>query len=783
MRRTGPLFILLLFMSGGPVAAGDGAALVRPGIFDADLRTRVQTLLLDVWLNGEPKHLITTVVQTGETSQIDCGDLAQIGIRVPAAECSAGELVDVSKLSGVRVEIDGAEQRLSLHTDSGRLSADKIDLRPRVPDADLGAAGYGMIAEYDIVAAATDIGGAHEARSAGGELSLTVFTPVATLTSNGLARTDDDEPVLRLDTTIDIDDPARLRRWSIGDSISGGLRWSRAIRLGGIRVASDFSLQPGLVTMPLPDFFGDAAVPSNVDVLVGATRVYEGKVDGGPFELHEIPVVSGSGEVTVVLRDALGRETRSTFAAYGSNSLLDGGLAAYAFDAGLIRRNYGRRSFDYGDLAGTATFRYGLTDYLTLEGHSEAVAGTMLGGLGGVLSLSPVGVFDLGGAYSTGTAGEGGLLSLAFESRQKPLTLFGSFAATTPGFADIASREGASTPSQRLQIGGSLSLGDFGHLAASWIDNEYRDQEAVKLASVSYTLSSGSGWFFSATGFYNEVSGTAAGELHLSIPIGDDGRLSGSMRGDRGRLSQRLSYDLAANPDGGTGARVSLTNTGDLITGEAGVIWHGKQVSLTGEVSGSQDQVSARASASGSLVAVDGSTFLAKRSVDSFALVRTGRKDVRVYRENREVASTDADGEALLPGLIAYTGNRISVEASDFPMQAVIEASERLVAPRRRSVAIVDLAPQVRRPLLITVKLPDGSHPPAGTRARFQSAAEDTVVGHHGQVFAADLSIPTQLRLALAGGDCIAAVVPPPPGTTDEIPKAGPLVCRAQAAP
>ena len=779
--RGGAAFAALLALAG--MACADARAEtpdLRAGVLDADLQARPQELLLDVWLNGRPRNLLTSVLYANKTALLLCDNLAKIGIRIALEECPGNDRVDLAKL-GVQVEVDMAGQRLHLTAGADRLMPHAFQLRTSVPPADWGSADYGFIAEYDLLGTVADLGSFQRTLSLGAELALTAFTPYGTLTSTGFATTGDDDRVVRLDTRIEIDDPARLRQWGIGDGVSGGLRWSRPVRFGGVSLVSDFSLQPGLVTMPLPDFFGEAAVPGSIDVLVGATRVFQGSVEGGPFELRDLPILTGSGDVTVVLRDALGRETHTTFAAYGSARLLKEGLAAYALDLGFVRRGYGERNLDYGDLAGSSTLRYGVTDAFTLEAHTELTKSAAVVGGGGVLSLAALGVVEAGAALSNGDAGTGGLMSIAFESQQEPLTVFGSLVMTTKDYADVAATAGFTAPELRLQIGGSLAFGDFGRFAASWIERRDRGGEPAKLATASYSITGAAGWHLGATGFYDDISGESAGELFFAIPLGAEGYLSATTRRDEETQTYRVTYDLPANADGGFGVHVAA-ETGEGNEGEAGVTWHGDRMSVTADLAANEDRAAARLSMRGSLVAVEQSVFATKRQGDAYALVRTGRENVRVYRENREVASTDSDGEALLPGLTAYAANHIAIDGRDFPMSDVIEADDRIVAPRRRSVAIVDLAPPKRRPLLVTVKLPDGAFPPAGARVVVDGAAE-LVVGRRGQVFFTDLAAATSAAIELPTGRCLFTVAPPDGSAGDAIPEAGPLVCQREERP
>ncbi len=72
---------------------------------------------------------------------------------------------------------------------------------------------------------------------------------------------------IRLDTTWTRDQPMQLASLRFGDAISGTSSWGGAVRFGGAQWATNFSVQPGFVTFPLPGISGEAALPSTVDLL------------------------------------------------------------------------------------------------------------------------------------------------------------------------------------------------------------------------------------------------------------------------------------------------------------------------------------------------------------------------------------------------------------------------------------------------------------------------------------------------------------------------------------
>jgi outer membrane usher protein len=93
---------------------------------------------------------------------------------------------------------------------------------------------------------------------------------------------------------------------------------------------------------------------------------------------------------------------------------------------------------------------------------------------------------------------------------------------------------------------------------------------------------------------------------------------------------------------------------------------------------------------SGGLVYVDGSVFASRPVTDSFALVRVGDLEgVRVYSSNQEVGETNKRGQILVPSLISYLDNKISLEPEDVPVDYGISELEKYVAPPYRGGGVV----------------------------------------------------------------------------------------------
>lgn len=742
---------------------------------DGDASPR--NLVLEVWLNGASRGLVVNVSERNGDLLVERSDLGAIGLKDADDGELRTELVAINRLSGVRVSVNEEKQQLLVTAAGARLAVTQLKLRgstERQVVADTPVTAFA--AEYDVIVTESDATSSLRKTSVEGALALSAFTPIGTFTTNGFAVSDPDgERALRLDTSWTLDDPPELRRLTVGDTISGGVGWSRSVRFGGVQLARDFSLQPELVTIPMPDFFGEAAVPGSVDVLVGASKVFSDDLPAGPFDIHDLPIVTGAGQATVVVRDPLGRETKQTINYFTDNQALAEGLTSYSVEAGFLRKSYGLRSFDYGDAMVSATLRHGLTDDITVEGHAEATENVAVLGLGGVIGLFDFGSLRLAGAGSTSELGDGAFGSASLSMQFGPANLFASFEGATPEFRDIASFDGQPPPRQTLQLGGGLGLEDYGSLSLSYLRVERQNDERTTLATATYSMSIGS-VTFGITSVYDPERDSLLAETFLSVPLGGGGPFAtAGLRAQDHDLEVRATLEQPASPDGGFGYRFQAVH-GDATQFNADGRWEGSNLTLDGRLASVDGSLSAQLEASGAIVSTGETAFLTPKLDGAFALVDAGAPGVGIYRENRLVAESDESGVALLTGLVPFTRNHIAVDPGGYDMSRVLAKTDLDVVPGRGGAAI-SLAPSKENPVALTVTLPDGSYPEVGTTVHLSGDPNPWIVGYHGALFVADLKLPLQIELETKFGLCRLQLTEPPAPSPGEIPRLGPIAC------
>ncbi len=306
--------------------------------------------------------------------------------------------------------------------------------------------------------------------------------------------------VVRGLTTGYWDDRERLVRWAAGDFVlsPGDALGGTGLALGG-SVGREFSLDPYLVRLPYPRTSVFSPTPATLEVWVDDGLVRRTQVAPGTIDLENVPVNAGLSQVRTVLRDPFGRESSaSTFALLGSSTLAPG-LVDWGAAAGVRRRDYGTRSFDYGGgpLA-QARLRAGITDLLTLGGRVEA--GDRLVSGGGSLALATrLAEIEATGAASLdgGDAGAAAYLTLRRVGRRGALV--GQLRWDTGRYANASLASEADRALLRGVLTGSWALSArltvLGELAGERRRDLGHDGRGV--VRVTYALPPG--WYVSAS--------------------------------------------------------------------------------------------------------------------------------------------------------------------------------------------------------------------------------------------------------------------------------------------
>jgi outer membrane usher protein len=557
------------------------------------------------------------------------------------------------------------------------------------------------------------------------------------LASSGVSRPATGSVVRGL-SALTLDEPERLRRWVAGDAVVTAGALGGSLVLGGLGVEREFSLDPWFVRQPLARTSAVALTPSTLEVYVNDRLVRRETVTPGTLDLSNLPLEAGAGQVRTVLRDAYGRSQEVTTSYYTSAGLLAAGTSDYGFHAGFRRDAIGTSSKSYSDFVGLGRWRGGLTDRLTLGGRLEAGKSLVSGGPAVTLAL-PLGEVELAASGGAGGGGAAGLASWSYTSRHASGGV--RLQAMSRAYANASLAAGVDRPLTQASVFAGLPVGRFATVGAE--ANVARSREGFDSESATLRASTTLGHdttILASVGWARDGSGTSGptASLLLTWVLGE--RTTGNVQADR---------SATARSTGSVGVQRSLQNGPgygyrlDAASGDGSVTAaelqaqgdHGRIEALYQRAGG---RGTGWATGSGGIVFMGGDAFFTRAIQDGYALVQVpGVEGVRTYLNSLEVGRTDARGNVLVPGLLPYNANRVSIRPADVPIDYDLDAFEQLVAPPRRVGAQVRF--EVRRIQTVTGTLsiaePAGDVTPAYGELRVQGAKESSPLGSNGRFY------------------------------------------------
>ncbi len=748
-------------------------------------------LQLDVRVNGYPLNLIAAFVQKPDGKMASPrSELAELGIAVPG-EGPPEELIVLDTLAGVTYVYDETNQAIELQLPNSSRVAKSIGASGEGELLEA-TSGNGLVLNYLAYASANYELPDSQAAVDGGSLSLDAraFSNFGTLRQTGILGTTtfSDLTALRLDTTWSYSDQASMRSYRLGDIVSGGLSWTRPIRLGGAQMQRNFRLRPDLITMPLPLIEGSAEVPSTLKVFIGETQAYSGDLQPGPFLIDGLPVYTSSGTARVVLTDSTGREVESEQEFYTSPDLLKHDLYDFSLEAGVVRRDFGTDPLGYDDApVALASLRYGINDIVTGEAHAEGNAELIDVGLGALFSAGRFGMFNGAVAGSLHDSDMGVLLHAGWEghfgdfgvslSTSRTFGDYYDLAAVTakPLDGDIAA---AGVPRELDQISFNYTFREMhSGLGLSFINqlDATGERSLILAGSYSQTFKKDITAFVSGFADFGDTHELGA-FVGFSMPLG--GSLSTSAGGSVSKEGWTAQAEVSRVGDGKVGSydwRVSHGEGAQSYTA-AGGDYLGSKARVEGHIVQQDDSVNGNVAIDGSAVMAGGGLFLGNRIYDSFAIVDAGAPGVTVEFENRDVGKTDGSGKMLLPDLRSYQKNKIAIDVSSLPLNADIPESQAIVVPRDMSGVVVDFGVKTESQGAVVVLTDSvGSFIAAGSEVSIAGAAEPFIMGYDGQVYLTGLAAENSVTVKADGKECQASFSFKPDEQTQTT--IGPLQC------
>ena len=534
---------------------------------------------------------------------------------------------------------------------------------------------------------------------------------------------------------------------------------------------------------------------------INNSKIYSGEVPSGPFTLNQLPQLSG-GDVRLVTRDSSGNEQVVKAAYYYSPDLIRRHLFDYSAELGFLRYGYGVRNFDYGDLAGTASARYGVTDNTTLEGHIEGSRSFGNVGAGINQRLGGIGVLELAAAISSyeGETGEkitGQIQTLihgvsAYVGGEQRfgqyfdlgrVSVFRNPAVNLSG-TDVyeqllASTLGARTL-MRAGIGGQLPFDRKTNVSIGYTGLR-SDTSDYDLLNFSISRSLGGGFGLLVNGYQDLGVGTSTVMLGLTKSLGNvttmvsgqrsDGRTSLDFQasGSRGNRQNAFNWSLLdRETEGGEAFRMATVGYRlPQACAQASVQQQGGDTRVVGQLSGS-------------IIAAGGEVRPVNRVGSSFVLVRNAGPDAAIMQDNVLMGRTDSAGSAFLPDSQPFRPVSISIDPTNVPVGWQVDETQKRVVTGWQNGAVVDF--KARKVASAIVRLVDdkGKAIEPGYVLKLDGG-KDVLIGYGGEAYVEGIAPDNHglIDLGVAGVCRVSFAYKPDKGQVQ--PVIGPVACTAAA--
>ncbi|MEQ1326160.1 fimbria/pilus outer membrane usher protein [Acinetobacter nosocomialis] len=738
-------------------------------------------LFLNISINSNPSEDLFSVKQSKDGKlYIRSGDLKTLRVKMDE-HIPDSQWVCINELKGIQFKYLENEQSLNLQVPSSMLTGYSVELSGQQTTSSgllkmkpLNAAILNYSLYHTITNDESIFSGSAEGifNSALGNFSSGVLYNGSNETSYS------HEKWVRLESKWQYVDPEKVRIYTLGDFVSNSSDWGSSVRLAGFQWSSAYTQRGDIVTSALPQFSGSAALPSTLDLYVNQQKIYSGLVPSGPFDIKQLPFISGN-EVTLVTTDATGQQSITKKPYYFSSKILAKGINEFSVDVGVPRYNYGLYSNDYDDATfASGAIRYGYSNSLTLSGGAEASTdGLSNVGTGFAKNLFGVGVINADLAASQYKDENGYSALVGLEGRiSKNISFNTSYRKVFDNYFDLArvsqirylkENQITSEPQNYLSysaladeiIRAGINYNFYagygvyvGYNQIKYSDNSYK----LLSANLSGSLNKNWGFYSSA---YKDYENHKDYGIYFALRYTPSTRTNAitSVSSDSGRLTYRQEVFVLSEPkinSFGWGGYVERDQ--DAHTNNASIYgsYRARAAYLTGRYNriGDNDQVAL--SATGSLVAAAGRIFAANEIGEGYAVVTNAGPQSQIINGGINLGTTDKSGRFLIPSLMPYRENHIYLDPSYLPLNWNVKSTDQKTVVGYRQGTLVDFgAHQVISGL---VRIVDKNNTPLlpGYSVRI-NGQQDAVVGYDGEVFVPNLLRQNKLEVDLLDhGSC-----------------------------
>lgn len=735
--------------------------------FDADQASiDLRSWQLKLNVNGHVSNQFYQFQRRGEDFWGDAQVLRANNIHV---DDNLTGLVNIAKLPNVKVSYNNATSSLELTVPAAWLPTQYFDnkLDPLLT----AHRDTGLLINYDLYAYRPSRQNGYGSAN----VSTSLFTDSFYLVNDGTWYQDfsgNSGYYSRLNTTLTIDNEKSLTTFQAGDIFTRTVADENSVRLGGFKYTKNFGMDRNLITYPTMNIAGTASVPNTVDVFVNNSKVANANVDSGPFVVSNIPFINGDGTAQVVTTDASGRKVTSTLSFYNSSQLLKAGLSDYDYNVGVLRYSRYRHEDNYQHAAGSFSYRYGFTDFLTSALHAEVADKLQVAGTAQDVKLGRLGVVS-GSVYHSNTNKEAGnryRVGYSYNNRTFSLNLSHQQGDSHyHSLADYGSDYAMANKSDQISVSNSLGPVSLG-VGYFRTESENALSRIINL-STSFMVNHAGSFYLS---FSRDIDG-GGNTAYLNWNYFFDTLYSVDFYNQYNRqgLDQTLAISKSITGETGVGGAIGIDHqyrrsnddwgdSGSSSDFTGSLDWKHRYGELSGglyqSAPGQQDYW---LRSKGALVLMDYNLFATRAVDDAFLLIDTnGVGDVAYSVGGTSQDRTNKRGIAFVPDITSYSNNTVVIHPENIPANVDISQMEQTINVKRGGGRIVRLALQASNNATLHVHYAAGKLLGPGLIVRGLAGGESTFTGYDGVIYLANLDQKRTLEITSPDGVCHITVDP-----------------------
>lgn len=733
-------------------------------------------LYLEFVINGKNSTQVLAVIQKDNDWEVSATELAALGIKL---DFPHGERILLSQFPGASVIYDETMQRLLLTVPGSALPMQNITTLARLAPVEPAHRDSGAFLNYDLLVMddgiATQSSLWHE---------LYWFENNFYMVNRAIARdgfeAEAGDKYLRFESFYQYDSQSGLWGLTLGDVINATPNWGSSIRMGGIRIARDYELDPNLITYPLPEFFGESALPGSIDLLINDQLRWRDQVNPGPFTINTMPYLSGAGIAEVVTTDVQGQQTRQQINFYIASEILSPGLLDYDITLGVRRREFGLAANRYAERpVFSGSMRYGLSSFFTPQLLLQGGEDLRLAGAGFSALAGNYGVFEFSHAQSRYLEEKGRQQSIAYSYSQQRVGVSARYLKREGLFRDLGNLDRGVLRDSQWQVAATYYQKTFGSFNLGYFRVHDKDLGRREFATLSWNR-----YFNSGITLFANINRQLYGDkgnvvsLAVSIPMGARGQTSVGGQRDID-ATWRTQFQAMSNApyEGGLGWSLGADDAPERNL-YANLDWRAKYYEASANLVRNNNLEQVSGDLTGALAMMDKSVYPSRYLVDAFAVVDAGQANIPVLIGNQLVGTTNANGKLLVPDVYSHLENRIAIDPAGLPANAAIGAVEKMVVPKRKGGVHVSFPVKFLPSVLIDAFDIAQQPLPVGTVLTADVSEQEFIVGWGGEVYIEQLTEP--MRLYWEEGDCVLQVNPPA-GQKESLPRLGKIICQPVA--